>query len=525
LPVVPTLTPLELIVVEGELEQWVAASRDELAQWVVRNDLDGALISNSLWRINAAYASLRDVLAESRMGRITGPEPAEERAKATGRDLILATPTVDIGYNFAKLGKDRQNIDFLVCDARYGDELIQRIGRVGRVLGKAHIDQPGRAIALLTPDAAQALAAYDGQTLSRADFATVVKECKYLPPKHSLTGYIRTHAITESFWPIYQISKVLPQEEQAELDALFERVRGIFAPNSQRTPGGLKGFFHKLESRERWLSVTRKGNVPLDRYTAQQVADWLAWLDPEEGRYGPSDLLPHLGNLLSDTDQRGKLRAFVQSQAAITRALFSFRDSFQGPRAVLYDPQRLLSSQTINTYDLFHLVSNYRLSAPLTRRQFEQQYSETELRGDFYVRLIGPRETRLVLGLVYDSEDEPGDFEDRWCGRPVALTGIRIQAWERDGDVSAGALDRDMIEALADNPLPMLIIPPDSVGVMVARLRGTSLWSRKLTVRFPDGTVESGYRALLGTAAFHAHAELLGHFLMRERLKPEAIII
>jgi hypothetical protein len=27
------------------------------------------------------------------------------------------------------------------------------------------------------------------------------------------------------------------------------------------------------------------------------------------------------------------------------------------------------------------------------------------------------------------------------------------------------------------------------------------------------------------TAAFHAHAELAGHFLMRERIKPEAIII
>jgi len=46
-----------------------------------------------------------------------------------------------------------------------------------------------------------------------------------------------------------------------------------------------------------------------------------------------------------------------------------------------------------------------------------------------------------------------------------------------------------------------------------------------LTVRFQDGSVEGGYRALLGTAAFHAHAELLGHFLMKERLKPEAIII
>jgi CRISPR-associated endonuclease/helicase Cas3 len=525
LPTVPTLAPLELIILETELEQWVAAHRDRLVQWVVQDDLDGALISNSLWRINAAYASLRGVLTESRMGRITGPEPAEERAKATGRDLILATPTVDIGYNFAKLDKGRQNVDFLVCDARYGDELIQRIGRAGRVLGKTHTDQPSKATALLAQEAAQALTAYDGQTLSRADFAAAIKKCKYLPPKHSLTGYIRTHAITESFWPIYQISKVLPQDNQEELDALFERVRRIFAPNSRRTLGGLYGFFRKLESRERWLHDTRNGAMPFDKHTAMQVADWLVWLDPKTGRYEPSDLLPHLKSLLDDAEQRCALQAFVQSQVAVTRALFAFRDSFQGPTAVFYDPQHQFSSQTINTYDLFHLVSNYRLSPPLTRRQFGQQFGETELWGDFHIRLIEPREPKLALELVYDSEDESQDFERKWCGAPVALLGIRIQARERDGGVLAGALDAKIVTALAEKHLPMLIIPPDSVGAMINHLRGTDLWSRNLTVRFPDGSADDGYRALLGTAAFHAHAELQGHFLMKDRLKPDAIII
>jgi hypothetical protein len=131
----------------------------------------------------------------------------------------------------------------------------------------------------------------------------------------------------------------------------------------------------------------------------------------------------------------------------------------------------------------------------------------------------------LILELVYDSEDDIGDFERKWCGAPVALSGVRIQARERGEDVLAGALDADIVEALADTPLPMLIIPPDSVGVMIARLRGTGLWSRNLTVRFPDGTANNGYRALPGTAAFHAHAELQGHFLMKDRLKPDAIII
>lgn len=525
LPTVPTLAPLELTVVEGEFQGWVAAHRDELAQWVLQSNLDGALISNSLWRVNAAYAALRAVLSEGRMGRITGPEPADERARATGRDLILATPTVDIGYNFVKLDKPRQNIDFLVCDARHGDELIQRIGRAGRLLGKTHTDRTSRAIALLTPEASQALAAHDGQTLSRADFAALVKECKHLPPKHSLTGYIRTHAITESFWPIYQIGKVLPQDDRGELDALFERVRGVFAPHSQRIPGGLKGFFRKLESRERWLYATRDGTMPFDKHTATQMADWLEWLDPRTGRYEPLDLLPHLDSFLDGAEQQRGLRAFVQSQVAITRALFSFRDSFQGPTTVFYDPHHQISSQTVNAYDLFHLVSYYRLSPPLTRRQFEQQFGPTKLTGDFYVRLIEPREPRLILELVYDSENDREDFERKWCGAPVAPSGIRVQAREHGGDVLAGVLDRRIVEALADKPLPMLIIPPDSVGAMIARLRGTDIWARKLTVRFPDGSVDAGYRALLGTAAFHAHAELAGHFLMRDRLKPDAIIV
>jgi len=525
LQVTPVLAPLELSIVAGEFEQWAVAYRDELARWVVQDNLDGALISSSLWRVNAAYAALREVLAESRMGRITGPEPAGERAQATGRDLILATPTVDIGYNFTKLGKARQNVDFLVCDARYGDELLQRIGRAGRVLGKSNTDQSSRAVALLPPEVAQTLAAYDGQTFDRADFAAIVRNCPRLPPKHGLTGYIHTHAIIESFWPIYQIGKVLPQEEQAELEALFERVRSVFAPGSKRTPGGLQGFFGKLESRERWLNDTRKGVMPFDKHTAQQVADWLAWLDPQAGRYDPSDLLPHLEHVLGGVEQQRALRAFAQSQVTITRALFAFRDSFQGPAAVLYDPQHLLSSQTVNVYDLFHLVSNYRLSPSMTRQQFEQRFGETDLQGDFYIHLTGSRESRLIVELVYDSEDDPKEFERKWCGRPVALTGVRIQAREQGGDVLAGVLDEKIVATLAEEHLPMLIVPPDSVGIMIAYLRGTDLRSRNLTVRFPDGTIDDGYRVLLGTAAFHAHAELQGHFLMRERLKPEAIII
>jgi CRISPR-associated endonuclease/helicase Cas3 len=423
------------------------------------------------------------------------------------------------------MAKQRQNVDFMICDARFGDELIQRIGRAGRVLGKPTSDHPSRAVALLPPDAAGALAPLDGQTLSRPDFARAVAECGQLPPRHSLYAYVRSHAITECFWPIWQMGKAMPPDLQEELEALYERVREVFAPHSRRTPGGLRGFFARHEGRERWLQETRSGRMLFDKYTARQVADWLEWLDPETGRYEPPDLQPHLRQLLADEAQRRALREFVESQAAVTRALFAFRDSFQGPTAVVYDPQHLLSSQTVNTYDLFHLISYYQLTLLSGQAQFARECAETDLRGDFYVRLWGRREPKLGLELVYESEDEREDFERKWCAAPVALRGLRLVARERGGDVVAGVLDERVVEALAGQPLPILFIPPEDVGAMIARLRGTDLWARRLTVRFPDGTVEDGYRALLGTAAFLAHAELQTHFLLKDRLREEAIIL
>jgi CRISPR-associated endonuclease/helicase Cas3 len=525
LPTVPSLAPLELTIASGNLTEWAETHRHHLVEQVVRDKSDGALISSSLATVNTVYALLRSVLAETRMGRITGPEPEEERIKATARSLILATPTVDIGYNFVKLNKARQNIDFVVCDARYGDELLQRVGRAGRVLGKQETTTPSRAVAVVSPDAAGALASYNGKNLTRAEFAQIVRQCEHLPPKHNLDGYIRTHAITESFWPIYQISKVIPDDLQNEIEALFERVREVFAPQSRRSIISLKKFFWKYDQRERWLVESKNKRIPQNRSTAEQVADWCAWLDPNQSRPDPVSLVPHLSRILARKVQQDSLLEFIQSQVEITRALFAFRDSFQGPIAVIYDPNHLFSSQTVNTYDLFHLVRNYRLSPPMTHTQFAQNCEPTDLQGDFYLKLLERREPSLRLSLVCESNDEREDFERKWCGAPVAITGIRLQASEPGSDMLAGVLDGQIVTAVAQKYLTMLIIPPCDVGAMKNRLRNSNLWDQQFTVRFPDGTNDERYRVLLGTAGFHAHAELQGYFQLKDRLKPDALIL
>jgi CRISPR-associated endonuclease/helicase Cas3 len=520
-PTQPTLAPLHLDLVNDELQDWTAKHGGDVVAWI-DDGQDGALIGSALWRINTCYTLLRGKVGTERMGRITGPEPEARRREATAVPLILATPTVDIGYNFEKRDKVRQNLDFVVCDARYGDELLQRIGRAGRVLGKAKVDQPSRAV-VLVPDAAyQALRAHDGETFSRADFAARIGDCDALPPKQTLYAYIRTHAITECFYPISQVRRMMPPREAllARVEALYERVREVFAPQRRKPAWTLRAFFSAYWHRIQWLKRNRRG-VAFDRETARQMADWLQWLNDEA--YAPADLEPHLPQLLEYEEQQRQLREFVTGQVKLTDALFSFRDAFQGPTAVVYDPDHLLSSESVNVYDVMHLVSVYRMRWLPDRRAFTRSFGATELQGDVYGVIEDWRDPRLSLELSYESPWPKVDFDRRVCRRPVALRGLRLTARVRGGDLYP--LDSRIVESLVDAYITVLGVTPEDGGVVYGKLRGSALYSRRLSVTFPNGLTLEGYRAFLGSQAFLAHAELLGYFYMQDRLASEAIIL
>ncbi len=518
-PVTPVLTPLEVTLAVGQIQDWATERRRTLAQWL-DNDEDGALISSALWRINACYTALRRTVGEARLGRITGPEPEERRIQATGRPLILATPTVDIGYNFKKLNKARQNIDFLVCDAHYGDELLQRLGRAGRILGKRQQDGISRAVAILGDEAYRALSEHAGETLSRAEFAEIVRSVEALPPKQSLYAYIRTHAITECFYPIYQVKRMMPDHLHSKVEALYEQVREVFAPTSQKPSWTLRIFFLKHWKRQQWLRDNGK-QISLDLETAAQVADWIKWR--EDVAYEPADLEPHLASLLEHVDERRRLREFVEGQVHLTQSLFSFRDSFQGPIGVVYDKRGLLSSETVNTYDLMHLVSNFRINWLEERREFIRQFDQTDLKGDLYGVIEDWRDPRLTLALGYESAWSRAEFDERVCRRPVALRGLHLIAREQGGDTYP--LDPRIAQVFAERYVTVLGITPTDGGVVYGKFKGSPLYSRRLTVEFPDGGRDEAYRIFLGAQAFQAHAELLGYFYMQDRLKTEAIII
>lgn len=520
LPTTPSLAPLTLTLLPGELNEWTAQNGKQLLSWL-HSGQDGAMISSSLWRVNAARQALLPLISDQQMRRITGPESVEARQNATKAPLILASPTVDIGYNFAKTNKRRQNIDFLICDARFGDGLLQRIGRAGRVLGKTQTDQPSRAIAILPDAAIESLKELAGKTMTRAELNQAINGCDALPESHRLTQYIHSHAITECFYPIFKLGATVPPDYHEELEKLFLRVRDLFAPHSQQSYKGLKGYYFKYQKRQRWLEEAKK-RIPLNMETAVHVCDWLKWLSNTE--YTADDIKPQLPEILEDEEQQQALRLFVTSQLTITQALFNFRDSFQGPTAVIHDPYHLLSSETINTYDLFHLLRHYELSPQLTKAQFTRQFGTTDLEGEFYFQIKGWRDEKLSLAYRYQSSDDRHDFQERWCCRPVGLIGLKIHA-RQEGTAVHGLLDKKIINTLAEKCLPVMIITPDDIGPAISRLRGTAVWSQPLTLTFNDGTTDENYRIFFGKDAFFAYAELRSYFHQKQKGQCEAIII
>ncbi len=522
----PTLTELHLTVATDPLVDWVEAHRTTIEAWQT-DGLDSAIISSSLGQIN----EVRHMLRHLDPVRITGPEPPAERQRV--RPLILATPTVDIGYNFGRPGKQRQSIDRLVCDARFGDELTQRIGRAGRVLGRAETTTPSEAVVLVSEEAASDLRAYDGQRLSRHEWAAAVAQFTALPPnKHRLEGYIRSQAIVESFYPVYHLHKLAHPDENL-LERLFQMLRSVFDPTSKQRVWSLRQFFQTYERRRQWLRLPEVKRWAADeqnlKHVAQHFAAYVSWRESSTGKtvqYKGEQVRPHLKKLLlQQPQQQRNMLTFIASQVAVTDALFNFREAWQGPQAAVYDAQHLLSSETINQYDVLHLVANYTLHLFPDRASFERACGPTDP-ASLYVSLTGFLSPKLTIGFAYDSKWSRGDFEQRLCRSVVALHGLHLIARERGTQVSTTTtLDVRIREAVETDWIPCLIVPEGSVGALLGTLRGTPFYASDLKVIFETGD-EVWYKIITGTAALHVQPELKRHFAMQDKqLGDDAIFL
>ncbi|ADL12355.1 type I-D CRISPR-associated helicase Cas3' [Acetohalobium arabaticum] len=494
-----TLTKAKAEIVAGDLDEEIDLVEDKITDYL-HQGLEGVIIGNSLSRINRAFAQIEWPDKE----RITGPQSRRARQEANKKQLILATPTVDIGYNFDKENKNRQNIDFAVVEAKSVDELLQRIGRAGRVLGKEIQNQPSKLLILVDDNSYSVLAdeLEKNKEYGRKEFAKLLVKLNTPPQKKEFVQYINSYALLESFYPLYEMYCAMPDEIKDYIEELFNLLQEIFS--------GTKSFRKLLAIMSKFKHHERvcEGEEEL---SLQDCQDFSYWFD---NRTYPDDVIEEYAE---NSGFQKSVMDFIRQEYAVKKSLFNFRDSFNGPRAVVYDPQDILASDEVTSYDLLHVIRNYKYDLYSSRQQFKEA-TGSDLKGDFYLQVRDFRSEKMRLSYRLKSPYglDKQSFEEKLCNRPLALSGLEL--------VSDSALKSEITNYFKEEYIPMLIMTNNLTSNLYGAVKNSAIYPVKIEMIFPDYDSEE-YYVILGTAAFLVYPELRGAIYAAENQKEEPEII
>lgn len=220
-------------------------------------DKYGAVILDSKDTLGQISDRLRSLGYEDNCGRITGDTPSEQRHRAAQKQVILATSTVDVGFNFEReIAPERQNLDWLIFSSRDRFSFWQRIGRVGRVLGKSLTDIPSEAIAYLPEKAweqgIETLNCEGGRAALQSMLESL--DCMKRP---FLEIYWRSEAFLEIARPLLELEDLLQGLEQAGLvEELYQTMQKLF--------GGSKPWWHYRKEMQMIAIAEELSRVPVE---------------------------------------------------------------------------------------------------------------------------------------------------------------------------------------------------------------------------------------------------------------------
>ena len=510
---IQTLSELELILHSSKMYDAIKA-QPELIRNLLDSGKDGAIISSSLRTINEIRQELQKGGIKDKIGPITGAVSAEVRRNAAKSfPLILATPTVDIGYNFKKAGKPRQNIDFVCFDALYGSEFTQRIGRAGRLLGKKEFKHPSIAYAYVQGKLYSRL--QSGTNYDRREFAALVNDS--LSEDNRFYYYIESYAISEAFYPLYSNFRRTLEDRQDRVREIYETIRSVFAPQSDVT-------FDNLMKKMRWHSTYE---TVIDAYKKNSYSDYVrhqweraawsycrhqSWM---KGTLESFEKLPKekekvvLATLLKN--HRSKIVEHAERQFRPLQSLFNFRGSEVGIQCGVYDPNHLFQNTAKHTeYDLFHILSNCEFQQIPDKRKYHELTGDWGNHCEFFVHVKRFKSPPQRVGFEYDAGgDDRESFERQYCREPTALKGLRLR-------LTGGFVPPEIQNALKDRYITCLLSKIENRYALNSILETKRQVDYPLTVTFVDGT-QKEYRLIFGSQAFLIHAELQGKWAEKEQ--------
>lgn len=360
----PSQTPVNLTIRQQP------DTKDEFVQEIVQDvtrrlkensDQNGAVILDSKDTIGRIYDQFSQEGLKSKIGRIIGNTPIRDRQKSVQKKVILATQTVDIGFNFKKTPEpSRQNLDWLIFSTRDRFSFWQRIGRVGRVLGKLETNIISEAIAYLPEKAwEQGIEKLDPN--GGRESLKIILESLDCMKRPFLEVYWKSEAFLEIARPLLELENSLQNLEQESLIIeLYKTLQNIF--------GGHKDWNYY---RQRMKVIQGANNIC--NYSVKNLQkDWkyikggqscvMSFLranypeDYETIKVGQASMETIEKFIQEDPEIATELIEYAKIVQASYAPLFRFRDSlFENVR--VHDPNFLLLDEAGETnLDPIHLL-------------------------------------------------------------------------------------------------------------------------------------------------------------------------
>lgn len=373
-------------------ESLIAQITDEVINHLQSQpDQYGAVILDSKDTLNRIADQLRNKVGEHHFGRIIGNTPKEQRHSAAQKQVILATSTVDVGFNFERdINTERQNLDWLIFSSRDRFSFWQRVGRVGRVLGKTATHISSEAIAYLPEKAweqgIESLDCAGGREALKQTLESL--NCMKRP---FLEIYWKSEAFLEIARPLLELESALHNlgEEQLVQD-LYTTLQRLFGGSRS-----WKYYKHRMmqiitaetlakaplqpNKEGQWSFITILFKQP--SYIRQSfIKKFLEFNYPEQlealnrQEFSIEEIEEEIKN---DEDSISELKKFAVFWKTAWSPLFRFRDSlFES--LTIYDPNHFLLDDVGETdLDPFHLLRFYEFVSDNDRVELSARVKET----------------------------------------------------------------------------------------------------------------------------------------------------
>jgi CRISPR-associated endonuclease/helicase Cas3 len=392
----------------------------------------------------------------------------------------------------------------VVTEAKSVDELLQRIGRAGRILGKKIKNRISKVLVLMDESSYKILEKEleEGKGYQRSKFANLLVELNAPPQKREFVRYIKSYALLEAFYPLYKLYCIMPDEDKKYIEELFEFLQDIFEGNKgfKTLLGITSGFEHQKRVSE------EDANLRMRDY--QDFCEWIYNQRPTKKQIKKEDLLKSREFCRNTTE-------FIKQQYASKKSLFSFRDSFGGPQAVIYDPKSIFVNNRVAKYDLLHIIRNYNYVLYDNKVEFKKE-TGNDLKGDFYLKLLDFRKEKLKISYRIKApyHFDQAAFEDKICNRPTALKGLEI--------IGSEALKPEIKNYFKEEYISMMIVSEDLNPSLYNNLSDSSIYPINIEVIFSRS---KSYKAILGSAGFLVYPEMRGAIYATEKQREELPII